>query len=308
MSIQMQMQLRMMKMMEKMGTPSPAMTPVSASKPVATVVTSQPAPLASPFPPTKQVPVPASVQSTLAASSSLDQQTMPPARPAQDVDSTGIQPGRQTAMRDRSRSPLQSEQRGQDLHRYADCLERGYLRYRRDHYNSLSRSPGPWKKSSPDRFDRSSCASSGGRGRLSSGSSGKSQSPRLDRFCRTRDIRSPARERISKDIRSPVRSRTTRSPVRGRSDHGSKRSSSPRRSRRSTSPVRSKRRSRTPTRGSKHSSSPKRSKDDSRHSRSCSRRDLKGEGLGLCLRTEPGGDRLSLSGLIHWRSEQMTKL
>ena len=143
----------------KMGTPSPATTPVPAPKPVATVVTSQPAPLASPFPPIKQVPIPASVQSTLAASSSLDQQTVPPAIPAQDVDSTGTQPGRQTAMRDRSRSPLQSEQRGRDLHRYADCLEREYMWYCKAHYHSLSRSPGPSEKSSPDRFDRSSCAS-----------------------------------------------------------------------------------------------------------------------------------------------------
>ena len=236
--------------MEKMGTPSPATVPVPASKPVATVVTSQPSPLASPFPPTKQVPIPASVQSTLAASSYLDQQVVSPAIPAQDVDSTGTQPGRQTTVRDRSRSPLQSEQRGPDLPRYADCLEREYMRYRRDHYHSRSRSPSPLGKSSPDRFDRSSCASSVGRGRLSSGSSGRCNSPRLDHFRRTRDVWSPDRERtsspvrkrISKDIRSPFSNRTTRSPVRGRSDHSGKRSSSPWRSRRSTSPVRSMRR------------------------------------------------------------------
>ena len=208
-----------------MGTPSPATTPVPASKPVATVVTSQPAPLASPFPPTKQVPVPVSVQSTLAASSSLDQQTVPPARPAQDVDSTGTQPGRQTAMRDRSRSPLQSEQRGQDRHRYTDCLEREYLQYRRDHHHFISRSPGPTEKSSPDRFDRSSGASSCGCGRLSSRSSGRSQSPRLDRFRRTRDVRSPARERTSSPVRERIsKNRMPRSPVRGRLDHRSRRS------------------------------------------------------------------------------------
>ena len=136
---------------------------------------------------------------------------------------------------------------------------REYMRYHRDHYHSHSRSPSPLGKSSPDRFDRSSSASSVGRGRLSSGSSGRCKSPRLDHFRRTRDVWSPDRERtsspvrkrISKDIMSPFSNRTTRSPVRGRSDHRGKRSSSPRRNRRSTSPVRSKRRSRTPTRGSK---------------------------------------------------------